>query len=369
MAIGRYKIALTGDVIPTRRLPADTGPGRIKALFDDADLVIGNFEIPLTSGGSPHAKLFTMRADPAIAQDIGACGFDAVTLANNHAPDYGWQGLSDTIAALNRYGVRTTGAGATYEAAIAPVILTVGELTVGIVASSCLVPAGADATSVRPGIAATSVAVCYEIDPFYQVEEPGDPAAVSVRTRVVDGSQTRLTDRIRSCREHVDVLIAAVHWGFGSGDELADYQQPLGRALVDAGADIVWGHHPHAIHPVELYRDRPIVYSAGTFIGQQVLLDASPAVRAMWDAMLPDGFVSILTTDGTTHDLAVIPTSLDATGLPTQATGAHFEHVHSRIAHLSEPFDTATAADNGRIKVLSGSTAGHEAAAPAAEGG
>src|SRR5689334_20875821 len=99
-------LALSGDILPMRRL---NEPGRaVEDVYDlvrTADFAVGNFEMPLVEGGSPVQKLLNVRASPEIAADVPALGFDVLTLANNHAVDYGWHGLERTLAVLREQGL------------------------------------------------------------------------------------------------------------------------------------------------------------------------------------------------------------------------------------------------------------------------
>ncbi len=99
---------------------------------------------------------------------------------------------------------------------------------------------------------------------------------------------------MKRLRAECDLLIVSIHWGFGSGETLAEYQAPLGAALIDAGADIVHGHHPHAIHAIGAHRGKPILFGLGTFMAQQFFLNSGPAAAAMRAGMSPDGYIALV---------------------------------------------------------------------------
>jgi poly-gamma-glutamate capsule biosynthesis protein CapA/YwtB (metallophosphatase superfamily) len=336
-------MALTGDVLPTRRLLADGRPVCPASepaldLLRSADVTIGNFEMPLTRHSEPKEKILNIRAEPEVAEDIPMLGFNCLTVANNHSVDYGWQGLTDTMTALRSAGVQTIGAGETLEEAARPAIIEVNGFRIGVVAFSCLLPAGSAAAPDRAGLSPIHIETSYEINSYYQMEEPGEPAVVNVRTRVRKQDQAFAEQCIRQCRAEVDFLVASIHWGYGSSELLADYQQPLGRALIDAGANIVHGHHPHAVHAAEFYDGKAILYSLGTLIGQQTFLDASEQVKQLWSEMSPDGYVALLDIeDDGSYRLHAKPTTLNADRLPERATGTAFERVSERLHRLSLP--------------------------------
>jgi poly-gamma-glutamate synthesis protein (capsule biosynthesis protein) len=339
-------IVLVGDVLPTRPLLEDraaaAGLRELAGLLSDADVAVGNFEMPLTRHGSPRDKLLTIRADPELAGDVAEIGLDVVTVANNHSLDYGWGALRETIDALRATGLVVVGAGANLAEAAAPAVLERGGRRIGVLAFSCLLPPGAAAGPEHPGLSPVGVDVSYEVDAAYQMEEPGDPGAVRVRTSVRADALDFARACVQRCRRDVDTLICTVHWGYGSGDLLAEYQRPLGHALVEAGADIVHGHHVHAIQGIEFHQGRPILYSAGTFIGQQTLLQASADVRALWAAMSPDGYVAQtgIGPDGAVS-LRVIPTTLNDSRLPEPVAGERFVHIAERLQRLSAAFGTS----------------------------
>lgn len=357
--MAKTTIALTGDILPTQHLVKDGQ--RVYAasepVFDilrAADVAVGNFEMPLTDGGEPVEKLLNIRANPAIAGDMNILGLDCVNIANNHMVDYGWDGIRDTIGGLRGAGIKTVGAGRNLDEAGDLVVFDVNGQRIGITAFSCLLPTGWSATQARAGLSPIHIHTSYEIDPYYQMEEPGDPSVVRVRTRIDDDDLKAAIDRIRAFKACADFLIVSVHWGFGSGEALADYQQPLGRALIDAGADIVYGHHPHAIHAAEIYHGKAILYSLGTLIGQQIFLDASDAVKQMWSEMSADGYVAVLTVDRTgNYSLQAVPTTMDCNRMPVVATGEAFEAIADRLIRLSAGHDTAVTSSNGHL-VLKG---------------
>ncbi|WP_082496575.1 CapA family protein [Aminobacter sp. DSM 101952] len=346
-------LAVTGDVIPLDHLRSDAQAPEVQAVLrhlHDADMVVGNFEMPLTTAAEPLHKLLNIRADPSIASDVDALGLDVVTVANNHTVDYGWEGLQDTVDNLRSAGLQVIGAGKTISEAVRPAELVLSGERVGVLAFSCLVPTGTGAAECRPGIAGLKIVTSYEIDPYYQMEEPGDLSAVRVRTLVHDSDMKFASQCVRDCRSRFDFLIVTVHWGFGSGDELAEYQQPLAHALIEAGADLVHGHHPHAIHPIEFYRNKPILYGLGTLVGQQVFMEAAPTIKKLWSEMSAEGFVALLCPQSNEDpEVRLIPHILNTRRLPGLAKGAELDRLLSRLKRLSSPFGTRIEVRNGAI--------------------
>lgn len=347
-------IALVGDILPTR--PLAMPPASAEAVYNvirTADFSVGNFEMPLTERGHRVQKLLNIRAPAALAADVPVLGLDVVTIANNHCVDYGWDGMADTRAGLEAAGLTVIGAGETRAIAARPVVRTVGGQRIGVIAFSCLTPTGMSAAADRPGLSPIHVRTAYEVDPWYQMEEPGDISVVKVRTEVMAEDLAFAVAAVTAARADCDFLIVTIHWGFGSGEEIAEYQPPLARALIEAGADVIHGHHPHAIHGIGFHRGRPILYSAGTFIGQQVFLEASPAVHALWAGMSPDGYVARLHLEGATiAGLSLLPTTLDDQRLPVRADGAIADRIFERLGRLSAPLGAQVLRAGGEIRVL-----------------
>ncbi|PZQ47029.1 MAG: hypothetical protein DI556_18760 [Rhodovulum sulfidophilum] len=332
-------LALTGDIIPIRRLAAPPeGFAALCGRLAAAEAAIGNFEIALVEGGAPLEKLMTIKGDPALAADLPLLGLDLVTLANNHVPDYGLDGMRATRALIEGAGLATIGFGETLAEARRPHVIVAGGRRIGVVAFTCLTPTGSTAAADRPGLSAIRVRTGYEIDPWYQMEEPGDPSVIRIRTHPVPEDLDTALAWVAEARRGCDMLVVTIHWGFGSGDDLAEYQEPLGRALIDAGADVVHGHHPHAIHPVAFHRRKPILFGLGTFVGQQVLLPASETARAMWARMSPDGMIAEIGLDD--GSLRLVPHRLAEDRLARPATPGAAAEIADRLARLSAPFGT-----------------------------
>jgi poly-gamma-glutamate synthesis protein (capsule biosynthesis protein) len=301
--------------------------------------VFGNLEAPLASCGNPREKLITFRSDPVLAGDLASIGFNVISLANNHSMDYGGEALLQTIALLEEQGVRCVGAGADLNAAIQPVTLVSGGTKVGFAAWSCLLPAGSAAGPDRAGHAPLHVRTAYEINPYYDMEEPGNPPIV--RTHVDPDELAGVKAVLRQLCEETDFVVASIHWGYGRGDRLAEYQTTLGKALIDAGADIVIGHHVHALQGVETYNKRAILYSLGGFIAQQPRVGQPPEILALYDEMSPETFTAIIELSTGGYELRVVPMATSEDGLPVILDGSSLEIACDYLQTLSGPLGTS----------------------------
>nr|WP_246400817.1 CapA family protein [Jiangella mangrovi] len=249
--------------------PAGVDP-RLSELLRDAETAFANIESPLTARGVPAEKAFVHRSAPDRAADLAALGVDVATLANNHVLDFGAEGLEDTLAALARHGIAAVGAGPDDTAARAAAVRTTTSGRVALIGLSAALPPGFAAASDRPGAAPLRVRQQVSIDPVLAAEQPG--MAPYVHTSVVAADLDAACEVVEAAHASADLVVVAVHWGVPHGFAapsyglLAEYQRPAGHALVEAGAHLVVGHHPHELHPVERHRGGLIAYSVGNFI-------------------------------------------------------------------------------------------------------
>jgi poly-gamma-glutamate synthesis protein (capsule biosynthesis protein) len=246
--------------------------------------------------------------------------------------DYGPDALCDTLDACDAAGILRAGAGRDLADALAPAWLEPSGGRVALVSVSSTLPLGSEATDGTPGIAPLRISFSLEVDTNLINEQPGTMPLVHTWTRAED--EQVVCALVRDLAGTADAVIVAIHWGVPSWwlspyqGLLAEYQQPLGRALIDAGATIVFGHHSHSLHGIEVYRGKPICYSAGNFIFER-----------------PRGFMEpesmiVQATFGEQLGIAIVPLLVDERGLPELATGARADQVFDLLARLSEPFGT-----------------------------
>lgn len=202
--------------------------------FHRSDLVVGNLECVLTRQGDAILGKCTLRGSPEWASEMRTAGIDLVSLANNHVMDYGQQGLFSTIDALNQAGIRHVGAGRNLSEACAPLFVGAAGLRIAFLARSAVIVSS----------------------PTYAGDD--DPGVA-----FLDIAETEAT--VRSCRLLADVVVLLLHWGIEEYSYPSPVQRQVARQLVDAGANIILGHHPHVLQGFEYYRSAPIVYSLGNF--------------------------------------------------------------------------------------------------------
>lgn len=244
-------MTIAGDIMLGRGVaaahPDDLGaPLRpLAARLRSADLTVGNLESTLSDEGTPRQGSDSFAADPSVVADLARAGFDLLSLANNHTGDYGPDALRQTLRRLDRSPIRKVGAGVDAAEAWRPVVLRRGGIAVGFVAFNAIGETPR-ATARRPG--AAEVRMRPRTGPL-------SPTDLRRLTRTID----RLTDR-------VDIVIALPHWGDQYTNVPVSDQRRVGRAMVDAGADLVVGGHPHWVQGVQTHRGRLIVHSLGNFV-------------------------------------------------------------------------------------------------------
>ena len=353
-------IVVTGDFMLT-------GPPGGEALgwLGEADLAFVNLEVPLCSGGRPADKLVNLRASPTLAGPLREAGVDVATVANNHALDFGAEGLRETLEALSGAGVRAVGGGENLDEAFAPAIVEVGATRVACVGMSASLPPGFAAGPTWPGIAPVRATVSFLLDAPTLEEQPG--CSPYVVTAVVEEDARRAEAAVRAARDRADVVIVAIHWGIPAGwvaafqGPLADYQRPLGRRLIEAGADLVAGHHPHTVHGVERHGRGVICYSLGNFLfhalGADELVLARPAAPAydlttITSGEAREGAVLVVeVAGGTLRGARLRPLVLDEAGEP-QAAGERAAAILDRIAGQSRGLGMEIAPRDGELVLL-----------------
>jgi poly-gamma-glutamate capsule biosynthesis protein CapA/YwtB (metallophosphatase superfamily) len=209
-------------------------------IIDDAapDVRIVNLETSITrSGRFDRWKRVHYRMHPDNLPALSVARPDVCTLANNHVLDFGQPGLRETLAVMSDAALSTAGAGADAAAARRPAVIPLDDggrvLVFAMGMESSGIPRSWAATDDRPGV------------------------------HVLATSPRAVTEMIRRCRDHGDIVVASLHWGSNWGYEISPAQTDLAHALVDGGVDVLFGHSSHHPRPVEVHRGRLILYGCG----------------------------------------------------------------------------------------------------------
>jgi len=312
----------TGDIImgsAPNKLPAGNGEGFFDSVKDAlrSDLVMGNLEQPLTGDtgtskcGTPaRPNCFAFRSPPSYAEHLVDAGFELLNTANNHSKDFGAQGYRNTVDALDKAGLKHTGAE--------------GQVTV------------VEVKGVKVAVVGFS--------PYAGANNLNDLGAA----RTV----------IKEAAGQADLVVVQVHMGAeGSGmghvkpgNELffgENRGDPIrfSKAVIDAGADVVVGHGPHVLRGMQFYKGKLIAYSLGNFAGGGKTLNSDGVLKY-------GGVLQVsLTRDGDFAGGKFLSTYLDGTGRPTRDSGK--ERGLARVRELSaEDFgeDAAAIGEDGSIE-------------------
>lgn len=244
-------IAFVGDLMLGRKisraLPA-RGPewfwGDVLPVLKGADAVIANLESPVMSGRHDRNawKTFHFRADPAAVEILKCANVRFVSLANNHALDFGASGLRHSLDVLDGAGIAHAGAGIAREQAQAPVTLRVGPLNIGIIAAT---------DNMRTFAAGETRAGVNFIGTMTGKRRALEWIAASVAALRKSGA---------------DLVVLALHWGPNMRTRPPSWFRAFARAAIDRGVDILHGHSAHVVQGIERYRDGLILYDTGNFI-------------------------------------------------------------------------------------------------------
>ena len=204
------------------------------------DILFGNLEGPISDKGVRAGSIYSFRAEPKAIEGLTFSGFDIISVSNNHAFDYGRETLEDTLLRLKREGINYVGGGFDEEEASSPVIKEINDTKIAFLAYTNLGSPNWAATEGKSGIAWAD---------WNNFEE--------------------IKNDIKKAKENSDILIVSLHSGEEYVLEPTQFQIEFSQAAIDAGADLVVGHHPHVIQQSEKYRDGYIFYSLGNFVFDQ----------------------------------------------------------------------------------------------------
>ncbi len=247
-------IVLTGDLVLDLPEP-DHWLSGIAPAIRDADLAIGHLEVPHTRSTTELAgDVPAPGSDPAHLAALKRAGFDAVTMAGNHIADCGPAGIKDTTSELDRLGIAYCGAGATLAEARRPALLDCGDRRVAVLSYNCVGPQAAWATESSGGCAYLPVST----------KDGSLPSPAATLTEASPEAFDILENDIAAARAQADLVIVALHKGIVHRPfVLAPYERPLAQGAVEAGADVVVGHHSHILRGIEFHLGRPIFHGLG----------------------------------------------------------------------------------------------------------
>ncbi|MBI2862193.1 MAG: CapA family protein [Chloroflexi bacterium] len=228
-----------------------------------ADIAFCQMEGIWSKKGAPQVHGFgahIVTGHPEYASILADVGFDVASVASNHSLDWGPDAFLDTIDILRRTGVATCGGGKDLADARRPAILERKGVKVAFLAYCSILLPGFWAEANRPGAAPMRASTYYE--PYeYQAGTP-----VKIITIPNQQDLDALQEDVRKAKKEADVVVVSLHWGLHFVPRtIAMYQPVVGHAAIDAGADLILGHHAHILKGIEVYKGKVIFYSLCNF--------------------------------------------------------------------------------------------------------
>ncbi|MES2104286.1 MAG: CapA family protein [Pseudomonadota bacterium] len=278
-------ILFAGDIVLDGKPGKAIAQGRdpfadFSRILADADIRIGNLECVVANGGDQADKTYTFRAHP-LTLDMLKRHFDAVGIANNHSGDYGSDAFKEMLGLLQQKKIPYFGGGHNLHEAHAPLIITRKGIRIALLAYDEFLPRSFEAGSDTAGIA-------------WSEDE-------------------QVADDIRKARSlyHADIVIPFMHWGWENEMRANARQRQLARLMIDAGADAVVGGHPHVIQDTDTYKGKPIIYSLGNFMIDELDNEAQSRVAVLKLTLNRSGVLNWKTSLG----------KIDADGIPHPLSG------------------------------------------------
>lgn len=265
---------------------------KIKEAFAGGDIIFANLESPIISGRAVQPGEMSFRMDPGVEQALQKINVNVVSLANNHTPNWGAQGLKDTFKYLTAAGILYVGAGEDDIRANEPKYITRNGITFAFLAYNdpSVVPVNYEAASSHFGTAFTRI--------------------------------DKMTAAVREAKQQADFVVVSMHDGTEYVQKLSDTQINFAHAAIDAGAELVIGHHPHVVQRVEEYKGKYILYSLGNFVFDQ-----------QWSEQTKEGaMVKIIFNKKGMQHISFLPVYISVVGQPVVATSTAASHVINKLA-------------------------------------
>ncbi|HRH33350.1 MAG TPA: AmmeMemoRadiSam system protein B [bacterium] len=242
---GKAEFMFVGDIMLSRYIGQimersnnyDFPYEKMKSFFSSADLVFGNLESPISNKGKSVGSLYSFRADPKSVVGLKNAGFTVVSVANNHAFDYGVEAFTDTLTNLKSVGIAYAGGGENFTQASGGARLNIHGIQVTVLAFTDLLSRKWGATNEQAGVS------------YLDKQE--------------------MINSIAAAKKTSDLVIVSFHWGREYETQSNGRQKEFAQAAVEAGASLIVGHHPHVAQEMSKINNVVVAYSLGNFIFDQ----------------------------------------------------------------------------------------------------
>ncbi len=210
---------------------------KIVDFLKEADILFGNLESPISDKGKKVGSIYSFRTEPKAIEGLKFAGFDILSVANNHIFDYGREAMEDTFLRLKEAGIDYLGGGFDEKEAYFPIIKEIKKTKIAFLSYTNLG------------------------SPFWKAE--------GKRSGIAWLEKERMEKEIKKAKEKADLVIVSFHFGEEYFSKPTNFQIQISKAAINAGADLVIGHHSHVIQPIEKYKGKYIAYSLGNFVFDQ----------------------------------------------------------------------------------------------------
>lgn len=247
----------------------------LQDLFTKDDLTVVNLECASSALGAEVPKEFNFNCDPAGLPVMKGAGVEVANLANNHSGDYGPAALVDTRANVMAAGLAPVGVGRDDAEAEAPALFTVKGWKIAVLGFGGVIP-----------------------DPSW--------VAGAGRPGMADGDNTqRMVEAVKRAKAQADLVVVAIHWGVELDTTPRADDVERARAMIDAGADVIFGHHSHRLNPLDTIAGKPVAWGLGNFVWPR-LSDAGATTAVAQVIVEPDGTITA----------CLVPTFIESDGHP-----------------------------------------------------
>ncbi|WP_329465095.1 CapA family protein [Streptomyces sp. NBC_01431] len=301
---GTITLAFGGDVHFTERTapringtPADPALGPISRTVATADFAMVNLETAITTRGSEEPKKYHFRTPPTALTALQKSGVDAVSMANNHAVDYGPAGLADTLDAVHNAPIPVLGIGANEAEAYRPYVKEIRGVKLAVVAASQVQDLTNDKFRAGP-------------------KKPGIASALD---------QAKLVAAVKKAKAEADVVVVYLHWGTEGQSCPGPEQKSIAAKLAAAGATAVVGTHAHVMLGSGMLGTSYVNYGLGNLLWY----GTSPYPRSN-----DSGIATLTITHGKVVKQAFTPAVVDNRGVPMPQQGAQAKAVTDRLDSL-----------------------------------
>ncbi len=286
-----------------------------KHITSKGDITFGNLETTIAATGTQlPGKGIWFRAVPHATEGLKDAGFDILSLANNHILDYDTPALIETMDNLERAGIGYVGAGENLEQARRPLIIVKNGVRVGFLAYHEF----------------------YHYFWSYSYRRSFEATEDTAGTTPM--KEELIKEDIAKLKDLCDVVVVSLHWGIEDSNRVTRAQQQLAYKIVDWGADIILGHHPHVLQGIEFYNDSLIVYSLGNFVFDQNRENNNQSI-----------ILEIALEDNEIVRVAALPIYIYGNYQPGIPDDARKEYILNKIAQLSEALGTSVLKEEERV--------------------